>query len=357
MSNTDSPPNRVRELRRTRGWSQAELAEKAGISRTAVSAVEGARLVPSVAAAIALAQALETTVETLFAAAAETPPVAQWAWPANPADGRYWEAAVAGRLWRYPAEPTSLGELVHDGRIAPAEHHAPPRSASPGPSPHETLVMAGCDPAASLLATEYARRGKFRLLPLVRSSRAALRLLAEGKVHVAGVHLGQSSPGGNQEVVRHELGPGYRLLRLTDWEQGVAVGSRENASTLRSLVKSRVRWVAREQGSGARQCLDELLGEVRNLRRVAADHRGVAAAIRSGWGDAGVCLRLVSEEAALRFLPLHWEGYDLCYPVALEQDPRLLALTELVRTLAWRELIADVPGYDSRHAGELATVN
>jgi DNA-binding XRE family transcriptional regulator len=47
-------------------WTQAKLAERAGISRAAVSAIEGERLSPSVATALALAVVFECSVEELF---------------------------------------------------------------------------------------------------------------------------------------------------------------------------------------------------------------------------------------------------------------------------------------------------
>jgi DNA-binding XRE family transcriptional regulator len=42
------------------------LAERVGISRAAVSAIEGERLSPSVATALALAEVFECSVEELF---------------------------------------------------------------------------------------------------------------------------------------------------------------------------------------------------------------------------------------------------------------------------------------------------
>jgi molybdate-binding protein len=141
-----------------------------------------------------------------------------------------------------------------------------------------------------------------------------------------------------------------------DWEAGVAASPGQGARTIRGLVRGSRRWVAREAGSGARQCLDDLFGRRRMWRRVAYDHRGVAQALRCGWADAGVCLRLVSEEARLDFLPLRWEHYDLCFPKSFEGDPRLRALVQAVRSAPYRQMMSELPGYDSRETGELATV-
>jgi len=43
--------NRVRAHRLARGWSQEELAARAGVSRAGVSAIETGRFVPSAATA------------------------------------------------------------------------------------------------------------------------------------------------------------------------------------------------------------------------------------------------------------------------------------------------------------------
>src|SRR5438477_11684342 len=96
MSYTDTimahPTNRVRQHRTAKGWSQAELARRAGISRAAVSAIEIDRLVPSVAAALALAATFGCTVEALFGGETAASGEPEWAWPPTQAAGRYWHA-------------------------------------------------------------------------------------------------------------------------------------------------------------------------------------------------------------------------------------------------------------------------
>src|SRR5262245_64573424 len=58
-----SNANALVQCRRLRGWSQALLAEKSAVSRTEVSAIETGRLVPSVAVALRLANALGRSEE------------------------------------------------------------------------------------------------------------------------------------------------------------------------------------------------------------------------------------------------------------------------------------------------------
>jgi molybdate-binding protein/transcriptional regulator with XRE-family HTH domain len=345
-------PNRVRQHRTARGWTQAELARRAGISRAAVSAVEIERLVPSVAAALALATALGSTVEELFGPGADRPGDPEWAWPPERTPCRYWQAEVRGRVLRFPAEATPAGVVPHDGVFANG-------TAVPGdsPDPRSTLVVACCDPAAGLLAAEYARASGFRLLALPRPSGAALTLLGQGLVHAAGVHFATGrEPDANQTAVRDALGPGHRLLRVARWEEGLAVTRAAGVSSVVGAVRGGLRWVGREPGSAARRCLDELLAGRPTPRRTAHDHRGVAEAVRSGWADVGVCHRLVAEEAGLRFLRVRVEAFDLCYPASAESDPRIAALLRVIRSAGFRRLLGELPGYDAAPAGGVETV-
>jgi molybdate-binding protein/DNA-binding XRE family transcriptional regulator len=344
--------NQLRDLRTRRGWSQDELATRAGLSRAGVSAVEMGRLVPSAAAALALAAVLECRVEDLFRIPRpESLKPDAWAWPPGREPGRYWRAEVGGRSWLYPAEATAIGVVPHDGVARDGGLAEPAR-----PDPMATIVLATSDPAAGLLGAELAKSQGLRAILLVRSSRPALTLLGQGLVHAAGVHLGAvGSATGNPAIVRKLLGPGYRLLRVATWEEGIAMAPGLGLATVRAALKADLRWVGRDEGSGGRACLDELFGDRprKPPRRVARDHRGVAEAVRSGWADAGVCLRLAAEEAGLDFLPVRREPYDLAYPEALEPDPRLRALIDAVRSPSYRRSLAALPGYDTAESGEV----
>ncbi len=119
-------------------------------------------------------------------------------------------------------------------------------------------------------------------------------------------------------------------------------------------MRSNLRWVGREEGSGARDCLDELLGGRRPAPLcLASHHRGVAEAIHGGWAEAGVCLRLVSEEAGLDFIGVREEAYDLCFPTQLAGDHRIQTLQDIIRSPEYRKSLGELPGYDSSETGEL----
>jgi molybdate-binding protein/DNA-binding XRE family transcriptional regulator len=352
MADTPSNLSLVRSYRLQHGWSQDQLARRAGISRTGISAIENHRLVPSVTAALALAQVFGCTVESLFPPAPAPTQEPEWAWPPERTPCRYWQAVAGGRVRLYPAENTAAGVLAHDGvfqedTFLPSTDRDPPR----------TLVIAGCDPAAGLLAGEYARACGFRLLALHRTSHEALALLGQGLVDAAGVHFAtEQDPDANARAVEAALGTGYRLLRIASWEEGLSVAPANPVTTVGAALRGRLRWVGREAGSAARQCLDELLPERRPPRRIARDHRGVAEAVRCGWADVGVCHRLVAEEAGLRFFGIRQEQFELCYADAAAGDPRLQALVSVVRSASYRNVLGELPGYGTRHSGEVRRV-
>ena len=96
-------------FRQEQGWSQEEVARRAGISRAAVSAIEIERFVPSVAAALALATVFGCRVEDLFGSGVSGAAEKNWAWPPQHEPCRFWHAHVGGRTLVYPAEYTIGG--------------------------------------------------------------------------------------------------------------------------------------------------------------------------------------------------------------------------------------------------------
>jgi putative molybdopterin biosynthesis protein len=332
------------------GWSQSELARRAGIPRTTVSAIEGERLTPSVTTALELAHTLGCSVEELFGTGLAECVAAgsAWAWPPKGDPCRYWESAVSGRRLLYPVEGFSSNDSPHDGIWQQGAAHD-----SGSALAEATLVLACCDPAAGLLAAEYVRETGFRLLVIERSGGAALELLKRGVIHLAGVHRSTSDrPGRNLETVRERLGGGYRLIRAAKWQEGLALPVGDRFQTSTAIVRQCRRWALRDKGSAARECLDELLEGRPASGKPVHGHGAVAEAVRAGWAGAGVCVQLTAQDAGLHFMPLRTEMLDICYSDSLAHDPRMLAFIRLLRSKTYRRLISELPGYDAGETGE-----
>jgi putative transcriptional regulator len=62
----DGLQNNIRAAREARGWTQADLAERIGVTRKTINTVENGVFVPSTIVALKLARALECRVEDIF---------------------------------------------------------------------------------------------------------------------------------------------------------------------------------------------------------------------------------------------------------------------------------------------------
>jgi putative transcriptional regulator len=58
--------NRLRMLRAERSWSQADLADRLGVSRQSINAIETGRFDPSLPLAFKLAKLFHLPIESIF---------------------------------------------------------------------------------------------------------------------------------------------------------------------------------------------------------------------------------------------------------------------------------------------------
>jgi len=58
--------NTIKVERAKKNWTQAELADKIGVSRQAVNSIETGKFVPSTVLALKMAKVFGTTVEIIF---------------------------------------------------------------------------------------------------------------------------------------------------------------------------------------------------------------------------------------------------------------------------------------------------
>ena len=107
---------RLRLARQARGYSQQQMADMAGVTRQAITAVESGQSDPSLRTALALAHALGMTVEELFGSA--TPVLSVAARPVAPLgdEGARVTLAPMGEGYRRAAPAGRHGE---PGRVPP----------------------------------------------------------------------------------------------------------------------------------------------------------------------------------------------------------------------------------------------
>jgi molybdate-binding protein len=83
----------------------------------------------------------------------------------------------------------------------------------------------------------------------------------------------------------------------------------------------------------------------------------IAQAVRSGRADCGIATRAVAQAAALDFVPLTWERFDLALHQRDYFRPGLQALFKFVRTATFHDRAAELAGYDVSEAGDVRALN
>ncbi len=363
--------NRLQALRNQIGWSQAELAERAGLSRHTVLAIEQGRMTPSTAIALRLAQVLHCRVEELFWLAEGGPEIlTHWHEARPPEPGERVKLAYVGEIWH--AHPLPVGDPMAQRTVADGLVRA-----AVGPSQvaielldlaerlRGQLLLAGCDPSLGLLAAHCARRfTDFPVFWLDAPSGRALDLLANNAVHVAGAHLWDAETGAFNRVPVQKAMPGRAvdLIRVARWELGWLT-RRGNPKAIRAaadLARPDVTVVNRPPSAGAHLLLERLVRAagispvaVRGYDSNVSGHFGVAQAVAMGAADVGVATWSVAKAFDLAFEPLEVEDFDLALPAQFSGDPRLQRLLEVLGSRAFHRELGVVGGYDLATAGSV----
>ena len=226
------------------------------------------------------------------------------------------------------------------------------------------LVLAGCDPASSLLAHMVEQTSGIEIVSAAASSKLALDWLREGKVHVAGSHLKDDQTGEfNLPYVRRELREGdFAVVTFACWEEGLVV-AKDNPKGIRriqDLVKKGVRFVNREMGSGSRALLDRLLHgvgvpgkKINGYRRIVRGHLAAAYCVASGDADCCLAARSAAQTFNLGFLPLENERYDLVMRKRTLETPEGRALLDVLQRASLRRKLEAVAGYETAQTGTI----
>ena len=328
------PGAQIGRIRVSRGWTLAELARRAGISRQSLLTIEQGH-VPRADTAVKLAGALGTTVERLFSPTDEV-------WAGTPAAHARW-TEIDGRLVLHPTTSVVADVRVReDGRW----------EALPGARPPDrVLAVAGCDPALPLVAQFLERQhpGWFCDV-LAVSSRAALTLFEAGLVHVAGLHL--FHPDGYN---RPHVGPGAAVrqgIRAAAFEVGFAARQPNDLAE----------WPARWQGgtvaigpAGAetaalatRTAQAHALGPPRHTT-AAPGHDESARLVAADHADLAVIPRAVAELHGLQFLPLAVQPFD--WVAALPLAPGVERLLATLAHPTVQRALGGLAGYSLEHSG------
>jgi molybdate-binding protein/DNA-binding XRE family transcriptional regulator len=369
--------NTLREKRQALGLSQKQLAELAGITRQAVSAVEANQYSPATSVALQLARALRCRVEDLFSIKSGGEIIEGELLGAMPQGSGPFRAQLTQIDHRLLVRPlVGIGELsslraTADGLIIetnPGKSRVKVKLLKDREAVRRKIVVGGCDPAMFLAGEHVRKHDQDNLVPCLMGSSIALNALKHGEVHVAGIHLAEDSSGAwKLPNLKRSLGDmDCLVVTFAHWEEGFMVrqGNPKKLRTVSDIAKPTVTIVNREKGSGARRLLDKQLTasgikptHVRGYSNAVLSHLDVASRIKGGLVDAGIGVRSVASICGLDFVPLQRERYDLVIPKAYyEMLSGLKVLLDTMVSKPFRDELEALGGYDTREIGKLIEV-
>jgi putative molybdopterin biosynthesis protein len=365
--------NHLGDLRQKRDLSAAHLAKLAGVSRQTIYAIEAGSYVPNTALALKLARILETKVEDLFRLPGDAPapelrseqalllPGSETPEPGQPVqlcrvDKRMMASAPSPVPWYFPASdavvvsaPAGRGKTRVQILNSQAEFG-------------NRILVAGCDPGISVLASHTQTAG-VDLVLAHRNSSQALALLKDGCVHIAGTHLRDEASGESNipEIARIFPKNSVAVISFAVWEEGIVM-ARGNPKGIRGIEdfgRADVTIANREDGAGSRKLLDSHLKrlkidarKVRGYNRVALGHLPAAWQVRSGMADCCIATRAAARVFGLGFLPLVSERYDLAIRRQHLDLPGIQMLLDVLGRSSFRRELESLGGYDTRAAGQ-----
>ena len=129
------------------------------------------------------------------------------------------------------------------------------------------------------------------------------------------------------------------FVNIASQEQGIAFG--KGSLTLDALDAAC--WINSRKDTPARILFDAVLSshnlsptQIRGYDNEVATPGAVAAAIRAGQADAGICSKGLAESHDLVFLPVAEEQYELVMRREMLDDPRIVTLISLIKSPEFR---------------------
>ncbi|MDQ7835696.1 MAG: molybdopterin biosynthesis protein [Humidesulfovibrio sp.] len=288
--------------------------------------------------------------------------------------GKVGEGFVAAPLARGAGLITSLTRAQAVTRI-PAQSEGLEQDADieaellvPPGGLEKVLVHIGShDNILDLLANELMGLPEpLRLVSSHVGSMGGLTALKNGSALFAGCHLfDPATKDFNFPFLSKHL-PGLDLvvLNLAIRHQGliVAKGNPKGIKGVADLARPEVGFINRQRGAGTRILLDHHLDVagiapqlVRGYDREEFTHMAVAVNVLTGAADCGLGIFAAAKALALDFAPLAHERYDLVFPAAYLDDPRIKTLRAVIETPQFQERMQALGGYETTFTGRLMT--
>ena len=361
------------ELRIKRGLGAAQLAERVGVSRQTVYAIEAGTYVPNTVVSLRLARALDTTVEEIFQIAPEAETrdeilnITILGDCGSMASGQLLRLCAVDRNlvgvvpetggWSLPSADGVLFEAIAKGQRTAKVRVLNDKWKKPS-----RILLAGCDPSVSILAQSLQTQDCELIVAFENSSRA-LTSLRDGMVHIAGTHLVDKATGKTDFLpITNMFGRNaIAIISYAVWQEGllVARGNPRRIASVTDLARKDVRFTNRETGAGCRLLLDDLIRkagipprQIKGYDRITTGHLPAARLVRDGEVDCCISTAVVAQALSLDFIPLAQKPYHLIIRRAHLKLPPVQTLLETLGRTSFRREVEASTGYDMSCSGD-----
>lgn len=194
------------------------------------------------------------------------------------------------------------------------------------------IALADCVQAGALDGWDIRTMGSGKALDGLRA----------GKADLAGFHGPHPSDGdgGDPAMAALRADPAWFVRPLMQRDLGfvVASGNPLGIAGVLDLARPGVRLINRQQQSGTRAWLDQLIAgsgidaaTINGYRQEEFTHLAVVRAVAAGAADVGFAVKAATAGLAVDFIAVGTETYYLAGRAALADDARVAALTAAVR--------------------------
>ncbi|MCH2186801.1 helix-turn-helix domain-containing protein [Myxococcota bacterium] len=337
------------QLRREAGLTQAQLAERAGVSRALVSAIESGRHLPRVDAALAIARTLGVSGEFLFSPSESRAVDALTGRP--PAEGQALRVAFVG------GQPVTTPPLHSDAGWQAVDWTSNRRGSGLDLHRFPSLVVAGCEPSLPLLEQLIGRPG-VKVMAIPATTEQSLAALNAGRVHLAAVHFQKTDlpPLPKTGVKRVRLGQwrvglATRPQAPSRWWEAVLAGECDvvqrapNAHAQRAFERARLTF---QGGDPTLKTLPRLAGP-RVASHIAASRHCMASTL------AAVTIEPAARAVGADFHALETHQVEFWIREEVIDEAPIVRFSELLQAAGFRQTLEHVGGYELAGIGTLVS--
>lgn len=276
--------------------------------------------------------------------------------PLNRGAGNITTVTRAQAVMRIPAEAEGAAE----GSLVRA------RLSVPQARLHDNLICVGShDNVLDLLADELMGLPRaFRLVSAHVGSMGGIAALKRGVCHMAGMHLLEEDTGDFNFAFLRQYWPQGKvvLLNLAIRRQGLMVppGNPRGIKGVGDLKGKGLRYINRQRGAGTRILFDWHLrraglkpADVDGYAKEESTHMAVAVNVLTGAADCGMGIYAAARALGLDFVPLARERYDLAIPEHFWEDPRILAVRDMLQSGVFKARLESLGGYETGLTGQI----